>query len=130
MCRKKKSTTNLQNKEISHKSPAHGQPRYTTRNMDSISTAADRFRDPKQDYENVIVGQLQPTKIKPYDHLKEEGSHHGKSNAIIEDDNIYLESDVNDQPIYSNTQALYYDYTDPTSNLNKEQDDVYILPDQ
>lgn len=53
------------------------------------------------------------------------------SKQTMEED-PYLESDVceGNQPIYSNTQGVYYNYGNHGDiGINKEDDDVYILPD-
>ncbi|XP_063785417.1 uncharacterized protein LOC134933819 [Pseudophryne corroboree] len=127
MRNRKKRLAAFENKATANQSPAHGQPRYTSRNMDSIATASNQGQ--RQDYENVFVGHLATKEIKPYDYLEEQRVPGAHSKHTVEED-IYLESDVNegDQPIYSNTQ-VYYDYSD-SSKINKEDDDVYILPDQ
>ncbi|XP_075706796.1 leucine-rich repeat-containing protein 25 [Rhinoderma darwinii] len=127
------SSASLENKANADKSPAHGQPRYMSRNMEGTATTLSPGQ--RQDYENVFVGELQTTEIKPYDYLenKHEPATHSNKHRVEEDD-IYLESDINegDQPIYSNTQGIYYNYSDagPMKSTNKEEDDVYILPDQ
>uniref|UniRef100_A0A803JIY5 Leucine-rich repeat-containing protein 25 n=1 Tax=Xenopus tropicalis TaxID=8364 RepID=A0A803JIY5_XENTR len=129
---KKKKGANFESKENADKSPAHGQPRYMTRNMDTISPATNQTRLPGRDYENVVVGQWHPDQEKPYTFTEERRWQ--TENREMKEDDIYLESDVTDgdQPIYTNTQNMYYSYTEPgqMNNTNKEEDDVYILPDQ
>ncbi|KAG8594402.1 hypothetical protein GDO81_001189, partial [Engystomops pustulosus] len=66
--KKKRSSTDLENKDTSNKSPAHGQPRYMSRNMEGTeSTLSPGHR---QDYENVFIGHLQTTEIKPRNYIE------------------------------------------------------------
>ncbi|KAM4706644.1 uncharacterized protein O3C94_020071 [Discoglossus pictus] len=127
LCHRKKKL-NFVSKSTSDKSPAHSQPRYMTRNVDIAPNTSEELRDPRQDYENVIVGYRQSDQVKSYDYLERPKKKSVNSNDMIEED-IYLESDVNDQPIYNNTQAVYYSYTEH-GPMDKEEDDVYIIPDQ
>ncbi|XP_075061445.1 uncharacterized protein LOC142150092 isoform X2 [Mixophyes fleayi] len=131
MRNRKKRLAAFDNKATTDQSPAHGQPRYTSRNTDGTATTLNQGQ--RQDYENVFVGHLPTVEIKPYDYLEEQSGPGAHSKHRKEED-IYLESDVHegDQPIYSNTQGVYYNYTDSSqiSNKYKEEDDVYILPDQ
>uniref|UniRef100_A0A8C5PAC4 Uncharacterized protein n=1 Tax=Leptobrachium leishanense TaxID=445787 RepID=A0A8C5PAC4_9ANUR len=125
-------STDFESKGSPEKSPAHMQPRYITRNKDSITQASTQMSGERKDYENVMVtGPIKNCEIKPYEWLDCE-TQIGKSHVDVEE-GIYLESDVNegDQPIYSNTQPTYYSYTEPSTinNEHKEDEDVYILPD-
>ncbi|OCU00688.1 uncharacterized protein LOC108713257 [Xenopus laevis] len=130
ICSKKKKEANFESNKNVDKSPAHGQQHYTTRNMENISTATHH---PGKNYENVVIGQWHPDQEKPYTFTEHKRWQAGNSDAMKEED-IYLESDVTDGdlPIYTNTQNVYYSYTESgeMNNMNKEEDDVYILPDQ
>ncbi|XP_066460733.1 leucine-rich repeat-containing protein 25 isoform X2 [Eleutherodactylus coqui] len=125
----KRSSTTLENKSAADKSPAHVQSRYTSRNSEGTATSASPGQ--RQDYENVFVGHQRTTEAKPHGYLEDEPELGRHGNNIPEDD-IYLESDVNesDQPIYSNTQGIYYNYSQQDFTKSKEEDNVYILPDQ
>ncbi|OCT97716.1 uncharacterized protein LOC108706902 [Xenopus laevis] len=133
ICSKKRKEANFESNKNADKSPAHGQPRYMTRNMENISPATNQTMHPGKDYENVVIGQWHPDQEKPYTFIEQRRWQAGNRNEMGEDD-IYLESDVTDgdQPIYTNTQNVYYSYTESgqMNNMNKEEDDVYILPDQ
>ncbi|XP_056430255.1 leucine-rich repeat-containing protein 25 isoform X2 [Hyla sarda] len=129
--KRKRTSASLESKDAADKSPAHGQSRYTSRNIESTETTFSPGN--RQDYENVFVGHL-TTETTPRGYLENDhrpGTH--RSKHVAEED-IYLESDVNegDQPIYTNTQGLYYNYSEPTHEKSRshEEDDVYILPDQ
>ncbi|KAM3936522.1 protein GAPT [Leptodactylus fuscus] len=131
MWKRIRSSANLQNKEAADKSPAHSQ-RYISTTMEGTATASNP--GPRQDYENVFVGHLQTTEAKSYGYSEKghQASSYSSKHAAEED--IYLESDINegDQPIYTNTQGIYYNYSQPSfmKSKSKEEDDVYILPDQ
>ncbi|XP_072261128.1 leucine-rich repeat-containing protein 25 [Pyxicephalus adspersus] len=128
--KKNNSSANIVSKTSTEKSPSHGQPRYMTRNMDVAASTLNQ--NPGQNYENVFVGHFQTNKTKPHEYLTEQSRSGAPIEPTMEED-IYLESDVNegDQPIYSNTQGVYYNYCDHGNiHINKEEDDVYILPDQ
>lgn len=129
--KRKRTSTSLENKGSTDKSPTHGQPRYMSRSMEG--PAATLGPGQRQDYENVFVGHLQTTETKPYGYLENEREPGAHSRKHVAEEDIYLESDVNegDQPIYTNTHGLYYNYSEPipTHSKNKEEDDVYILPD-
>ncbi|XP_018412991.1 PREDICTED: uncharacterized protein LOC108787835 [Nanorana parkeri] len=127
--KKNNNSTNLGNKSATEQSPSHGQPRYTTRNRDVMTSTPNQGL--RQDYENVFVGHFETNKTNPHGYSKEQSRQGATSKQTMEED-IYLESDVNDgnQPIYSNTQGVYYNYCDHGgTGINKEDDDVYILPD-
>ncbi|XP_069820613.1 leucine-rich repeat-containing protein 25-like isoform X2 [Dendropsophus ebraccatus] len=128
---KRKRTSSLENKGAADKSPAHGQPRYMSRNMESTeSTFSPGHR---QDYENVFVGHVGTSEAKPHGYLENDHERGPYRSKHVAEEDIYLESDINDgeQPIYTNTQGVYYNYSEPNhmKNCNKEDDDVYILPD-
>ncbi|XP_053321697.1 leucine-rich repeat-containing protein 25 [Spea bombifrons] len=132
VCWRNKKSTFLESKENSDKSPARSQPRYMTRTIDSMSTASNQHRC-SQDYENIFVSEpIKTNHLKPYEYIESEPSN-VKSSTVVEED-IYLESDANEieQPVYSNTQPIYYSYTTPNvmNCSNKEDEDVYIIPDQ
>ncbi|XP_077332031.1 leucine-rich repeat-containing protein 25 isoform X2 [Lithobates pipiens] len=125
---KKKNSVDFGRKTDTEASPSNGQPRYTTRNTNVMGSTSNQ--GPRQDYENVFIGHLQ-TKTKPYDYSKEQKNTEAPSKQTMEED-VYLESDVceGNQPIYSNTQGVYYNYSNHGDiGINKEDDDVYILPD-
>lgn len=125
---KKKNSVDFGSKTDTEASPSNGQPRYTTRNTNVMGSTSNQ--GPRQDYENVFIGHLQ-TKTKPYDYSKEQKKTEAPSKQTMEED-PYLESDVceGNQPIYSNTQGVYYNYGNHGDiGINKEDDDVYILPD-
>ncbi|KAM4050152.1 leucine-rich repeat-containing protein 25 [Anomaloglossus baeobatrachus] len=130
MWKRKRSSSSFESKDAADMSPVHGQPRYMATNIEGTATTLNQGQ--KQDYENVFVGYLPSTETKPYGYLKNEHEPGAHSKHTTEDD-IYLESDVNegDQPIYTNTQGIYYNYSEPklVKNQSKEED-VYILPDQ
>ncbi|KAJ1085428.1 hypothetical protein NDU88_005560 [Pleurodeles waltl] len=46
----------------------------------------------------------------------------------VVDEDYYMQCDTNEgnQPIYGNTEQMYYNYAGP---LNQADDDVYIMPD-
>ncbi|KAM5192546.1 leucine-rich repeat-containing protein 25 [Mantella aurantiaca] len=121
--KKNNNSADFESKTASETSPSHAQPRYMTRSMDV--TASTSNQGPKQDYENVFVGHFQTS---PHEYLKDHRPGVPSKQSMEED--IYLESDVNEgnQPIYSNTQGVYYNYHGDITE-NKEEDDVYILPD-
>ncbi|XP_053558930.1 uncharacterized protein LOC128649600 [Bombina bombina] len=125
VCKRKRKHSDFESKSVTDKSPAHSQPRYMTRNVDSVPTASKS--NPRQDYENVVIGYMQPEQALSYEYPNKSKSQGTNSNNMMEE--IYLESDVNDQPIYNNTQDVYYNYTDH-GPINKEEEDVYIVPDQ
>ncbi|CAI9600466.1 unnamed protein product, partial [Staurois parvus] len=123
---KKRNSADFGSKTDTEKSPSHEQPRYMARNMDIMASTSNQ--GPRQEYENVFIGHLQ---TKPHDYSKEKCRPEAPSKQTMEE-GIYLESDVNEgnQPIYSNTQGVYYNYCNQGDiGINKEDDDVYILPD-
>ncbi|XP_073542492.1 leucine-rich repeat-containing protein 25 isoform X2 [Phyllobates terribilis] len=132
MWKRKTSSSSLESKSAADMSPVHGQPRYMSTNMEGSATMVNPGQ--KQDYENVFVGYLPTTETKPYGYGKNElkPGTHSKHAA---EGKIQLESDDNeaDQPIYTNTQGIYYNYSEPRlmkSKGKEEEEDVYILPDQ
>ncbi|XP_077111002.1 uncharacterized protein LOC143766858 isoform X1 [Ranitomeya variabilis] len=132
MWKRKTSSSTLQSKSAANMSPVHGQPRYMSTNMETTATTVQPGQ--KQDYENVFVGYLPTTETKPYGYGKNEHKTGTHSSKPTTEGKIHLESDVyeGDQPIYTNTQGIYYNYTEPRlrNSNSKEEEDVYILPDQ
>ncbi|XP_044140809.1 leucine-rich repeat-containing protein 25 isoform X1 [Bufo gargarizans] len=128
----KRSSTSLENKGAPDKSPAHVQQRYTSRNTEGIETTLSPHQ--RQDYENVFVDHLRATETKSHGFMGNEHKPSTHSSKHTAEEDVYLESEINDgdQPIYTNTQGIYYNYTEPSfmEGMNKEEDDVYILPDQ
>ncbi|XP_069596701.1 leucine-rich repeat-containing protein 25 isoform X2 [Ranitomeya imitator] len=131
MWKRKTSSSTLQSKSAANMSPVLGQPRYMSTNMETTATTVQPGQ--KQDYENVFVGYLPTTETKPYGYGKNEHKTGTHSKPTTEG-KIHLESDVyeGDQPIYTNTHGIYYNYTEPRlrNSNSKEEEDVYILPDQ
>ncbi|MEE6488274.1 hypothetical protein FKM82_015176 [Ascaphus truei] len=127
---KNKNTADFENKGTADKSPAHVQPHYITRKVETAPTVLNQSRGLGQDYENVFIGHMQTEQPKPFHYLDGKQKQAANSNPMTEED-IYLESDVHegDQPIYNNTQGVYYSYTKP-GPIIKEEEDVYIVPDQ
>ncbi|KAM8960503.1 LOW QUALITY PROTEIN: uncharacterized protein RCH25_036216 [Pelodytes ibericus] len=131
----KMKSTDLESKEIPDMSSTHEQPRYQARNKMSITTASDQMTSYTRDYENVMVtDHNKNNEIKPYEYLKSEPQYSKRVLIYPAEEDIYLESDVNegDQPIYSNTQPSYHNYPEPGNVANEQHgdEDVYILPDQ
>ncbi|XP_073444702.1 uncharacterized protein [Dendrobates tinctorius] len=131
MWKRKTSSSSLGSKSAEDMSPVHGQPRYMSTNMEATATTVHPGQ--KQDYENVCVGYLPTTETKPYGYGKNEHKPgtHSKHTA---EGKIHMESDAyeGDQPIYTNTQGIYYNYSESglMDSKSKEEEDVYILPDQ
>ncbi|XP_069505373.1 leucine-rich repeat-containing protein 25 isoform X2 [Ambystoma mexicanum] len=68
--RRNRMATDFQMKPDSDKSPTHTQPRYTSRNMESLSKeGSSQFQNQAMPYENVFVGPLHASPVGQYECL-------------------------------------------------------------
>ncbi|XP_069073005.1 uncharacterized protein [Pleurodeles waltl] len=124
--RKKTRSTHFEDKSDTNAPQAHTQPRYTSRNVESLPKGgSSNLKTPTKPYENVFIGQLHPPPAGQYECL-DRSQQDTRSHVVDED--YYMQCDTNEgnQPIYGNTEQMYYNYAGP---LNQADDDVYIMPD-
>lgn len=124
--RKKRKLTTFEDKSDINASQAQTQPRYTSRNVESLpKEGLSNFKTPSKPYENVFIGQLHPPPAGQYECL--DRSQRDTRSHIAEEE-YYMQCDTSEgnQPIYGNTEQMYYNYAGPQ---NQPDDDVYIMPD-
>ncbi|XP_066492367.1 uncharacterized protein [Tiliqua scincoides] len=118
--RKKKGATFGQDKRASNASDAtHGQPRYHTH-----SGPQDPGTGQHANYENVFIDQPQEARGGSNDHRAQRQSKSRLPSSAEKANNSLAE-----QPIYANTQDVYYNYSGQTASEAPDEE-VYIMPDQ
>uniref|UniRef100_A0A8D0GYZ4 Leucine rich repeat containing 25 n=1 Tax=Sphenodon punctatus TaxID=8508 RepID=A0A8D0GYZ4_SPHPU len=126
LLQRKRKTNNLHSKRDSNMAGASGapsQPRYISRNGEEAPTTDT---GPSSDYENVFIRQ---TPTKTAGRPKHQTRKHSQPRVPDKEDyDMKSNALQGEQPIYSNTQDLYYNSTE--TSAPKDEDDVYIIPDQ
>lgn len=126
------SETNSSKQDADSATPQE-QPRYIS-SARSTSAAINLSRDSSyeptpqhKDYENVLIGPLQSEQGQNYSVTVQPAPRY----TTTKNEDFYMQCDayVTDQPVYSNTDPVYYDYSSEAATAPQD-DDVYILPDQ
>ncbi|KAJ6664325.1 hypothetical protein lerEdw1_008544 [Lerista edwardsae] len=119
--RKKKGATFGQDKRASNASNVtQGQPRYLTH---SGPQDLDRGTGHHANYENVFIDQAQEARGGPGDHQSQRQPKSRLPSSVEKANNSLAE-----QPIYANTQDVYYNYPGQTASQAPDEE-VYIMPD-
>ncbi|XP_072833955.2 uncharacterized protein LOC140701663 [Pogona vitticeps] len=100
-----------------------GQPRY----ISHTSPLGDAARSPPghQEYENVFVDQPQGARGGRSERRSRKPSKSRPPSKVRDTD-----STQNDQPIYANTQDVYYNYVGRPATQEVHNEGVYVIPDQ
>lgn len=120
-------------KQDAESTSPHQQPRYISSARPACAATNPSRESPYEpapqhkDYENVLIGPLHSAQRPNYASTVQPTPRYIAT--MNEDFYLQCDVDVNDQPVYSNTDAVYYDYS-AEAVPSPRDDDIYILPDQ